>query len=79
MEDCEIFRKRLGLSMQDFAHLFDVSLSILLKIKAGKANGNTILKRIEIYANCPEALKFALKLNGKWLHTKKSAKIWEIM
>ena len=70
-EDCEKFREHLGLSMQDFAYLFDVSLSILQKIKAGETSGKEVLKRIELYMRFPETLDFQIKRNGKWLHPEK--------
>lgn len=74
-EDCEKFREQLGLSMQDFAHLFDVSLSVLQKIKAGETSGHEVLKRLEQYINFPESLDFQIKRNAKWLHSKKQITI----
>ncbi len=70
-EDCEEFRKQLGLSMQDFANLFEVSLSVLQKIKAGETTGNEVLKRLEHYVKFPDSLDFQIKRNAKWLHSKK--------
>jgi hypothetical protein len=69
--DCEQFREQLGLSMQDFANLFDVSLSILQKIKAGETSGKEVLKRLEQYFHFPESLDLQIKRNAKWLHSKK--------
>jgi len=74
-EDCEKLRKQLGLSMQDFALLSGVSLSILQKMKAGAAEGKDILQRLELYLKIPEALQFQLKRNAKWLHPKKIEKL----
>jgi len=65
----------LGLSLDDFAHLFEVSLSILKKIKAGKSTGKEILNRIEIFAHFPEVLERQVKNQGKWLHCDKLQKI----
>jgi HipA-like protein len=75
--DCEKFREQLGLSLQDFAYLFDVSLSILQKIKAGTAEGKDILQHLEGYLNIPEALEFQLKKNAKYLHSEKIKNIWK--
>lgn len=72
---CEEFRKQLGLSLDDFAHLFEVSLSVLQKMKAGNTNGKEVLKRIEIFANFPEVLERQVKNQGKWLHSEKLQKI----
>ena len=74
-KDCEDFRQQLGLSLDDFAHLFEVSLSILQKIKASKSTGKEILKRIEIFAHFPEVLERQVKTQGKWLHSDKLQKI----
>ncbi len=70
-EDCERFRENLGLSLQDFAHLFDVSLSILQKMKAGESSGKEVLKRLELYVRSPELLDLQIKRNAKWLHFEK--------
>lgn len=72
---CEEFRHQLGLSLDDFAHLFEVSLSILQKMKAGKTSGKEILKRIEIFSHFPEVLERQVKIQGKWLHNDKLRKI----
>lgn len=72
---CEEFRQQLELSLDDFAHLFEVSLSILQKMKAGKTSGKEILKRIEIFAKFPEVLARQVKLQGKWLHSNKLEKV----
>ncbi|MBY0281881.1 MAG: HipA N-terminal domain-containing protein [Alphaproteobacteria bacterium] len=69
--DCEKFREKMGLSMQDFALLFDVSLSILQKIKAGEASGKDVLKRLEVYARSFEMLLLQINRASKWLHYNK--------
>ena len=74
-DDCEKFREKLGLSMQDFALLFEISLSILQKIKAGGTSGKEILKRLEIFMKYPEILHRQIKKNMKWLHPNKQREL----
>jgi HipA-like protein len=75
----EQFITGFDLSLQDFALLFDVSLSILQKIKAGKTSGREILKRLEICLSVPEALVYQIQKNRKWLHPKKLEKLDEFL
>lgn len=74
-EDCEKLREQLGLSLQDFAHLFDVSLSILHKMKVGESNGKEVLKRLEHYVRSPELLDIQIKRNMHLLHEKKQREV----
>lgn len=70
-KDIEELKDKLGLSLQDFAYLFDVSLSSLQKIKTGDTSGNEVLRQIELYLEVPEALEFQLQRNAKYLHPEK--------
>jgi len=74
-EDFDEFRMELGLSLNDAALLFDVSLSILQKIKAGDSSGKEVLKRLELYYLFKEALKLQIKRNGKYLHSDKLERV----
>lgn len=74
-EDFDKFRKSLGLSLHDAALLFDVSLSILQKIKAGDSSGKEVLKRLELYCLFKDVLMFQIKSNGKFLHSDKISHI----
>ncbi len=78
-QDIEKVREMLGLSLQDFANLFDISLSSLQKIKSGDTPGKDILQQIELYLEVPEALEFQLQQNEKWLHPEKLKKIEEYL
>lgn len=51
------FRKKMELSMRDFAILFDLSLSSVHKIENSKMNGKDVLKRIQIYIDFPIVAK----------------------
>lgn len=71
-DECEKWRERFGLSMQDFANLFEVSLSSLQKIKAGSSSGKDVVQRLELYWRVPEALDYQIQKQGKWLHSRKT-------
>lgn len=78
-KDFDIFRENLGLSLFDAAQLFDVSVSVLQKIKAGESSGKDVLKRLEIYDLFPNVLDYQLKKNMKFLHTDKVTKLFKVM
>lgn len=69
--DLLAFRKRLGLSVRDFAACFDFSPSSVTRIERGHSLGQEILIRAEIYAKFPEVALFQLHRKGQFLHTKK--------
>lgn len=75
----EKLKDKLGLSLQDVAYLFDVSLSALQKIKTGDTPGNEILRQIELYLEVPEALEFQIQRNAKYLHPEKVKKALEFL
>lgn len=78
-EDCEQWREELGLSMQDFANLLGVSVSILKKIKAGSSSGKQVLQRIELYRRVPEALSYRIRTGVKYLHIDKQRKLMNML
>ena len=78
-EDFDKFRKSLGLSLHDAALLFDVSLSILHKIKAGDSSGKEVLKRLELYCLFKDVLMLQIKSNGKFLHSDKISRILRVL
>lgn len=71
---CEMWRKELGFSIQDFARFFGISISILQKIKAGKSNGKEVLSHLELCWRFKNVFKFQLETHGKWLHRDKIRK-----
>src|SRR3989338_7418629 len=75
----EKLKDKLGLSLQDVAYLFDVSLSSLQKIKTKDTPGNEILRQIELYLEVPEALEFQIQRNAKYLHPEKVKKALEFL
>lgn len=76
-EECEKWRKQMGLSMQDFANLFDVSLSILQKMKADTSSGKEILKKIELAFKVKEAFFYFYEKNKKFLHQHRQYYIYK--
>jgi HipA-like protein len=68
--DLAAFRKKLKLSIRDFAILFDFSYATLNKIENGKMSGRDILKRIEIYALFKETAFFEIERNKAKVHSK---------
>ncbi|MEI6790725.1 MAG: HipA N-terminal domain-containing protein [Myxococcaceae bacterium] len=65
------FRKRLKLTVRDFAACFDFSPSAITRIERGQASGREVLKRAEIYAKFPQTALFQLKRRGGALHINK--------
>lgn len=73
--DAAAFRRRLGVSLREFALLFDVSPFTIHKIETGKQSGRDVLKRLELYARFPEAAWFEMNRNRPAIHTA----LWERM
>lgn len=67
--DLAAFRKKLKLSIRDFAILFDFSYATVNKIENGKMSGRDILKRVEIYALFKEAALFEIERNKAKVHS----------
>jgi len=78
-EDFDNFRIKMGLTLQDAALLFDVSLSILQKLKVRNASGKEVLKRLELYCRFEKPLMLQIKRNGRLLHSDKIARIYEAL
>ena len=75
INDYEKLREMLDLSMFDFAKIFDVSLSVLQKMKVGESSGKEVLKRLQLYTICPMTLYDQIQRNLKWLHQNKQRNI----
>lgn len=78
-ESLKELRKKLELSMREFAELFDISLSSIQKIESGQVQGKEVLKRIEIYSKFPEVAIFEVKRNKKGVHSDCFYKTIEIL
>ncbi len=58
------FRKKLKLSIREFADLFDFSPATIQRIEKGKTSGKDALKRIELYYKFPNVALFELERSG---------------
>ena len=65
------YRKTLGLSIREFAALFNISVSHLQKIESQKFSGKEILKFVKIYYEAPDLLLKKVLHEGGMLHTDK--------
>jgi len=74
-QKAEQFMEVFSLSLQDFAYLFDVSLSVLQKIKAGDTSGKEILLRLEMCLSNLETLEYQIHKTRKFLHYQKLEKL----
>lgn len=70
-----IFRKDLGISIRDFALLFDIPLGTLQSIERNHSLGREALKRIEIYDLFPQIAKFEAVRNKALIHSDKFIKV----
>ena len=77
--DYSKFRKELGLTLREFASVFDVSISSLQKLEKKMESGREVLKRIEIYDRFPEVALFELKKSGKLIHSSKKEKVEDFL
>lgn len=68
-DDLVKFRKKLKLSIRDFAKLFDFSYAALNKIENRKMSGRDILKRVELYVLFKEAAFFEVERNKAKVHS----------
>jgi len=73
------FRKKLNLSVRDFAALFDFSASAISKIENGHSSGKDSLKRVEIYSRFPEVALFEMKRNRVKIHSGTYKKVVSIL
>lgn len=69
-EDAKEFRVSLGLSLREFARLFDFSPYTIQKIEGGKETGRDVLKRMELYVRFTEVAWFEVNRNRAKVHTK---------
>lgn len=63
-QDVIEFRKSLGFTTREFAHVFDVALSSLNILETKQKSGKDLLKRLEIIVRFPEVALYFLFLNG---------------
>ena len=66
--EMKLFRKNLGLTVRQFAALFDFSFATVQNIEANKGSGRDVLKRIEIYKQFPKVALFEVLRNSSKVH-----------
>lgn len=78
-KELRAFRKELGLSLRDFASLFDVSLLTLQRLETGKAQGKEVMKRLQIYLKFPEVALFEVDKNSHKVNERVKKKVISII
>ena len=68
--DVAKFRKALGLTLREFATLYDLNLPTLQHLETGVSKNVSLLRLIEIYSSFPEVSIQQLNLKGRELHSK---------
>jgi len=58
------FRKQLGLTTREFAHIFEITQASLSALERGTISGREILKRLELIVQFPEVALYYLHING---------------
>lgn len=71
MEELKEFRKKLGLTIREFAAVFGFSTTTIYKIELGKDNVSEGTKRLKILIAFPHVSLNALMRNGGMLHENK--------
>lgn len=79
VEDVKAFREELGLSLRDFASVFDFSAKTIQSIETGKVTGKDSLKRIALYSKFPEVALYEVIKNGAALHDNKRSAVVKIL
>ncbi|MCH2535239.1 MAG: HipA N-terminal domain-containing protein [Bdellovibrionales bacterium] len=65
------FRKKLGLTIREFAAVFDLSTKTVVKIEKGNKVGRDTIKKIDTYILFPEVATLEVHLNGGILMSAK--------
>jgi HipA-like protein len=76
-EDVKRFRKELGLTLREFALVFDFSTKTIQSIEADVKAGKDSLKRIAIYDQFPAVALFELTKRAGVLHENKKQDVLE--
>ena len=78
-DDLKAFRKKLQLSIRDFAKLFDFSPVTISRIESGKSSGKDTLKRVELYYLFPEVALYEVSRFGFRLGSKKYERVKKLL
>lgn len=78
IDDYKNFRRALRLTIRDFASLFDISVSTLIKME-GNRSGKDVLKRISIYDRFPDVALAELSRRGAVLNENKKQTVFDVL
>ncbi|MFH0799388.1 MAG: HipA N-terminal domain-containing protein [Pseudomonadota bacterium] len=78
-EMLKAFREKLGLSQREFATLFGIMQSTLVKLEAGKQGNPITMRFIQLCDDTPVALKWLIEQRGKFLHDDKGEAIRKLI
>ena len=70
-EQLKQFRKKLKLSIREFAGLFDVSAATIYRIENNKTSGKDALKRIGVYFKSPQTALDKIQITGVKINKNK--------
>jgi len=76
---CKKFRTKLGLTVREFAGVFDISTATIMAIEQGRGSGKEALKRLEIYYRYSNVALDAIFARGGVLHESKRMKVMQIL
>lgn len=79
VKDLIQYRKKLGLTLREFALAFNLAYSNLHKIETGSVTGEETLKRIEIYIKFPNVALYEFLKNSNKLHSDKQMSVIEYL
>lgn len=65
------FRKMLGLTIREFAAVFDTSTVSVQKLERGERSAKELMKRLQIYLDFPEVALWEVKRNRAKIHDDK--------
>ncbi len=76
---CKKFRTELGLTIREFANVFNISTTTVMAIEGGKRLGKEALRRIEIYYLYPNVAIDEIHIRGGILHETKKVKVLKVL
>lgn len=73
--DLALFRKKLGLTVREFAVFLDTNPATITKTEQGDLQSYHLLALCEVLAKVPTALNYQLHKRGQYLHDDKIAQV----
>lgn len=78
-DDLIAFRKKLHLTIKEFALVFEVSEKTLVSIENGHAAGKEVMKRLELYVLFPAVALFQFRRNCGQIHVDKTRLVEQML